>query len=90
MLTKAYGRKVVELENDPLDTLVETILSQNTTDRNSHRAFQALKKAYPRWGDLMGEDADKIAKVIRSEASLGSRLLGYWVPWNSSIGRGAY
>lgn len=66
ILTKVYGRKVVELEDNPLDTLVETILSQNTTDKNSHRAFQALKKAYPSWRNLLGEDVDRVAKVIRS------------------------
>lgn len=79
ILTRIYGRKDAELEDDPLDTLVETILSQNTTDKNSHRAFQALKKAYPSWGNLMGEDADKVAKVIRSGGLAGvkaSRILG--------------
>ncbi len=79
ILTKVYGRKVAELEDDPLDTLVETILSQNTTDKNSHRAFQALKKAYPSWGELMGEDAGKVAKVIRCGGLAGikaSRILG--------------
>jgi len=79
ILTRAYGRKVAELEDDPLDTLVETILSQNTTDKNSHRAFQALKKAYPSWGRLMGEDTDKVAKVIRCGGLAGikaSRILG--------------
>jgi len=79
ILTKVYGRKDAELEDDPLDTLVETILSQNTTDKNSHRAFQALKKAYPSWGNLMGEDVDKVAKVIRSGGLAGikaSRILG--------------
>jgi len=79
ILTKVHGRKDAELEDDPLDTLVETILSQNTTDKNSHRAFQALKKAYPSWGSLMGEDADEVAKVIRSGGLAGikaSRILG--------------
>ena len=30
-----------------LDALVGTILSQNTTDVNSHRAFASLKTAFP-------------------------------------------
>ena len=79
ILTKVYGRKDPELEDDPLDTLVETILSQNTTDKNSHSAFEALKKAYPNWDNLVGEDADKVAKVIRSGGLAGikaSRILG--------------
>ncbi len=79
ILTKVYGRKYAELDDDPLDTLVETILSQNTTDKNSHKAFQSLKRAYPSWGKLMGEDVDKVAKVIRSGGLAGikaSRILG--------------
>jgi endonuclease-3 len=79
ILTEIYGRKDVELDDDPLDTLVETILSQNTTDKNSHRAFRALKKAYPSWGSLMCEDVDKVAEVIRSGGLAGikaSRILG--------------
>ncbi|OGS42593.1 MAG: hypothetical protein A3K67_01695 [Euryarchaeota archaeon RBG_16_62_10] len=66
VLTRIYGRKEIEYEEDPLDTLVETILSQNTTDRNSHRAFSALKRAYPKWELLLGEDPRRIADIIRS------------------------
>jgi endonuclease-3 len=78
ILTIIYGRKEVELDENPLDTLIETILSQNTTDKNSHRAFLALRKAYPSWNDMMGEDSVKIAKIIRSGGLAGikaSRIL---------------
>jgi len=66
ILTGLYGRKEIEGEDEPVDTLVETILSQNTTDKNSHRAFQVLKCAYPRWDDMMGEDPKNVAGLIRS------------------------
>lgn len=66
ILTRVYGRKELELDDDPLDTLVETILSQNTTDKNSGRAFMKLKDAYPNWDCMLGEDPKKIAKIIRS------------------------
>lgn len=66
VLTKIYGRKEVVLDEDPLDTLVETILSQNTTDTNSHKAFRKLKRAYPTWASLKGEDPAKVASIIRS------------------------
>jgi endonuclease-3 len=66
ILTRTYGRHAVELDGDPLDTLVETILSQNTTDANSHKAFRALKRAYPRWEEVLGERPDKIARIIKS------------------------
>ena len=35
-----------------LDGLVRTVLSQNTTDANSQRAFMSLKSAFPNWEDV--------------------------------------
>jgi len=65
-LTRVYGRQDPPGCDDPLDTLVETILSQNTTDINSHRSFLALKKEYPSWDRLLGEKRSKVSSVIRS------------------------
>ncbi len=65
-LTRIYGRQLPSGGNDPLDTLVETILSQNTTDTNSHRSFLALKKEYPSWDELLGEPTSKVSRIIRS------------------------
>ncbi|MDD1679316.1 MAG: endonuclease III, partial [Methanomicrobiales archaeon] len=33
----------------PLDMLIATVLSQNTNDKNSHRAYTRLREAYPQW-----------------------------------------
>ncbi|XP_027167459.1 putative DNA glycosylase At3g47830 isoform X3 [Coffea eugenioides] len=41
-----------EGEESVLDGLVSTILSQNTTDVNSQRAFLSLKSAFPTWEDV--------------------------------------
>lgn len=71
ILTRVYGRKELELDDNPLDTLVETILSQNTTDKNSGRAFRKLKDAYPKWERMLGEDPKKVAKIIRSGGLAG-------------------
>ena len=71
ILTRVYGRKELALDDDPLDTLVETILSQNTTDKNSGRAFRKLKDAYPKWERMLGEDPEKVAKIIRSGGLAG-------------------
>jgi len=71
ILTRVYGRRELELDDDPLDTLVETILSQNTTDKNSSRAFRKLKDAYPNWEGMLGEDPKKIAEIIRSGGLAG-------------------
>lgn len=35
-----------------LDGLVKTVLSQNTTEANSQRAFDSLKSAFPTWEDV--------------------------------------
>ena len=66
ILTDLYGRKEIEGDEDPMDTLVETILSQNTTDKNSHRAFRELKRAYPRWEHMIGASPKRVAGLIRS------------------------
>ncbi len=65
ILTDVFGRQEGEGGEDPVDTLVETILSQNTTDLNSHKAFLALKKEYPRWELLLVEKPSKVAPIIR-------------------------
>ena len=65
-LTKEYGEKSARAEEEPVDTLVETILSQNTTDVNSHRSFVSLKSAYGDWHDLLGEEHSKVSRIIRS------------------------
>jgi len=65
-LTSVYGRKSRHSNADPLDTLVETILSQNTSDVNSHRAFGRLKERYPNWEMLLDANHSEIVSVIRS------------------------
>ena len=50
---------------DLLDSLVGTILSQNTTDTNSRRAFHALKAALPSWGEVLASDPQVMIDAIR-------------------------
>jgi endonuclease-3 len=47
-----------------LDALIETILSQNTSDANSSRAFASLKARYPSW------DAARRARIASLAASI--------------------
>jgi len=65
-LIRLYGRPEPEVHVDPVDTLVQTILSQNTTDTNSHKSFRELKRAYPSWRRLLDEDRNTVASIIRS------------------------
>ncbi len=50
---------------DPVDLLVETILSQNTSDVNSIRAFGRLKSAYPDYEALLSAPEPEISEHIR-------------------------
>jgi endonuclease-3 len=51
-LTALYGTPRRDTRLDPVSELVLTILSQNTADVNSERAFQALRDAYPADGPV--------------------------------------
>ncbi|KAH6801275.1 DNA glycosylase superfamily protein [Perilla frutescens var. hirtella] len=48
-----------------LDGLVKTILSQNTTELNSERAFASLKKAFPTWQDVLEAESKYVEDAIR-------------------------
>jgi len=48
-----------------LDSLVRTILSQNTTDKNSRVAFNKLKSEYPTWKSVLKASDSDIIECIR-------------------------
>jgi hypothetical protein len=48
-----------------LDSLVRTILSQNTTDKNSKRAFASLKEKLPTWEDVRAAGQGPLAASIK-------------------------
>ena len=60
---------------NPTDTLIATILSQNTNDNNSYRAYQNLKKKYPTLNQLSSAKRSEIEKVIKV-AGLGKQKSG--------------
>lgn len=51
--------------SDPLDILVATMLSQNTTDKTSYRAFMNLKTKFRGWEDVMNSPIKKVKDAIR-------------------------
>jgi endonuclease-3 len=63
-LASVYGRPR-RTRRDPLDTLVETVLSQHTSDLNSGRAFASLKQTFPSWSGAAGAPAPRIERAIR-------------------------
>jgi len=50
---------------DPLDILIATILSQNTNDLNSAKAFENLKTRFPRFEDIINADVKQIEEAIK-------------------------
>jgi endonuclease-3 len=61
--------------DDPLEVLIRTILSQNTTDRNRDLAYAELKRRFPRWEDILEADQDEIAEAIKM-GGLGQQKAG--------------
>jgi endonuclease III len=51
---------------EPLEELVLTILSQNTSDANSGRAYAALRRRYSSWDRLAEADPRELADTIRA------------------------
>ncbi len=66
LLSDCYGIPNPRPRQQLLDVLVETILSQNTSDTNSRRAFLNLKRRYPDWDSARRAGPRAIAGAIRS------------------------
>jgi endonuclease-3 len=69
-LDVAYGVRVWRADahsTDLVGALVATVLSQNTSDLNSGRAYASLKKAFPGgWDDVRTAAVTAVADAIRS------------------------
>lgn len=61
-----HGQSSTSRSKDLLDELVGTILSQNTSDRNSSRAFRSLKQAFPNWEAVADAEPEALIESIRS------------------------
>jgi len=57
---------------DPVDMLIATILSQNTNDKNSYRAFKNLKEKFNSWEETAEQPRTKIEKLVKI-AGLGKQ-----------------
>jgi endonuclease-3 len=64
-LEQLYGRRKWRARGSVLDTLIGTILSQNTTDKNSSKAFQQLKEAYPTYDGVLNAPLEELTEIIR-------------------------
>jgi endonuclease-3 len=70
LLTRAYGSRVWSADNyisDIVGALVATILSQNTSDINSGRAYLCLREAFPGgWDDVRTAPVEQVVDAIRA------------------------
>jgi endonuclease III len=65
-LEAVYGVPKAESGLDPLDVLIETVLSQSTSNANSSRAFESLKQRFPTWEAARRARVSSIETAIRS------------------------
>jgi endonuclease-3 len=70
-LRQEYGHNAPRTGRNPTDSLIATILSQHTADRNSHEAFRRLKERFGSWEEIARADVAELAATIRV-AGLGN------------------
>ena len=64
-LLQAFGTPDWGAPSQPLDELINTVLSQNTNDRNRDRAYQTLRKRFPTWEEVRDAPEDAVIEAIR-------------------------
>jgi endonuclease-3 len=65
LLAGAYGMPQPGSGVDPIEVLVRTILSQNTSDTNSLPAYRSLVSRFPGWREMSLASNDEIAAAIK-------------------------
>ena len=71
-LEEAYGAPG-KPRRDPLDELVLTILSQNTSDTNRDRAWEDLRAAFDGWEAVRDAGREELEEAIRSAGLAGQK-----------------
>ena len=64
-LDAAYGKAVLRTRRPALDELVLTILSQNTSDRNSEHAYARMRERFPTWEDVRDAPEAELVEALR-------------------------
>ena len=66
LLREYYGiPKRSEVPQDPLDVLIGTILTQNTNDNNSWKAYNNLRATYRSWEEVRLASTPELMEVIK-------------------------
>ncbi len=66
LLEQEYGARQWQSGREPIDVLIGTILSQNTSDVNSGRAFDSLLAAFGSWEAVASAPVEHITQAIKS------------------------
>ncbi|MBA7605333.1 Endonuclease III [subsurface metagenome] len=64
LLGQEYGLPQWQRQRDPLSELIGAILSQNTSDVNSHRAFDSLISTFGTWDRVSEASIGEVAEAI--------------------------
>jgi endonuclease-3 len=64
-LLARYGPPQIHRRLPPLDELVLTILSQNTSDRNCERAYASMRERFPTWERVRDAPTAELERVLR-------------------------
>lgn len=64
-LEAEYGKAVLRTRRPALDELVLTILSQNTSDRNSDLAYARMRERFPTWEDVRDAPEAELVEALR-------------------------
>ena len=64
-LTRAYGPRPWKCWGRGVDVLVETILSQNTSDANSSAGFRQLRRRFKSWKQVANAPTEEVERHIR-------------------------
>jgi len=65
LLEQEYGSRQWQPDREPIDVLIGTILSQNTSDVNSKQAFDSLLSTFGSWEDVVAAPVEYIAQAIK-------------------------
>lgn len=64
-LTRSYGPRPWKCWGKGIDVLVDTILSQNTSNANSDAGFRQLRRRFPSWNQVAEAPVDEVERHIR-------------------------
>ena len=65
LLESLYGARLWTPRFEPVDELIFTVLSQNTSDLNTYRSYERLTQKYPSWEGVMNASTTEIESAIK-------------------------